>query len=166
MQRSCHILCKMTCTSRLQDASTPLPKSWRSVGSGTGDIAAPPASRQSAGQPVLAEIGDLWHQVGSCHPRSCMTPACTCYAPATGYTSIICSALPGSVTNEVGVHPLQFPPVPASGSAAVREPEWHAARPHLTAYDVLQVPSGCTRPAVTRQPVTHKLDHLPGPCLM
>lgn len=73
-----------------QDASTPLPKSWRSVGSGTGDIAAPPASRQSAGQPVLAEIGDLWHQ---------------------------------------------FPSVPAGGSA---EPEWHALRPHLTAYDVLQ----------------------------
>jgi hypothetical protein len=45
-----------------QDAATPLPKSWRSVGSGGGDIAQPPLS-SAAAQPILAEIGDLWQQV-------------------------------------------------------------------------------------------------------
>ena len=48
-----------------QDAATPLPKSWRSVGSG-GDTVQPALSTAAA-QPVLAEIGDLWQQVGRWH---------------------------------------------------------------------------------------------------
>ena len=53
------------CKLHEQDAATPLPKSWRSVGSG-GDPAQPALSTAAA-QPVLAEIGDLWQQVGRCH---------------------------------------------------------------------------------------------------
>lgn len=87
-KRKARFLCR-----NVQDAATPLPKSWRAVGGGDAGPGGAAAARSGgAPAPVLAEIGDLWDQVGLPSLASWRLCTHTCHALERALRSVWASA--------------------------------------------------------------------------